>query len=173
MPEHVDCKKIGNKNEGSEVVNVVCVKYGTKYGADYVNNLYYGIKTNLTKPHRFICFTENTEGLDPDIQIKPLVHKWQGWWSKVHIFNPDNYKGIEGMIFYIDLDMIITGNLDNLASYRGPFAVMSTDDLFCEATKDGYNSSIVIFQHDCARVLYDTLHKYYDYLLNELIKYHC
>jgi hypothetical protein len=65
---------------------VVCVKYGTKYGADYVNKLYYGVKKNLSREHRFMCFTEDGSGLDKNIEVMKLKHKWAGWWSKVHIF---------------------------------------------------------------------------------------
>lgn len=56
-------------------MNVVCVKYGTKYGADYVNKLYYGVKKHLKKPYKFFCFTECSEGLDQNILIKPLINK--------------------------------------------------------------------------------------------------
>ena len=52
---------------------VVCVKYGTKYGADYVNKLYFGVKTNLSLPHKFACFTEDGEGLDKNISVIPLT----------------------------------------------------------------------------------------------------
>ena len=49
-------------------------------------------------------------------------------------------------MFYIDLDMIITGNLDNLIkNFKGKFATMTTNDIFCEQTQDGYNSSIMLF----------------------------
>lgn len=48
-------------------LHVVCVKYGTKYGADYVNKLYYGVKTHLSLPHTFHCFTESAEGLDSNV----------------------------------------------------------------------------------------------------------
>lgn len=87
----------------------------------------------MTLNYRFICFTEDGTGLDSNIIVKPLENKWQGWWSKVHIFNPKSYEGIEGMVFYIDLDMIVTGNIDELCSFRGTFAVMSTNDIFCES----------------------------------------
>ena len=75
------------------------------------------------------------------------------------------------MVFYIDLDMIITGNIDELCSYKGPFAVMSTNDIFCESASDGYNSSIVLFHSNFAKILYDTLYKYYDYMLKFLMRF--
>ena len=53
-------------------INVVCVKYGTKYGPDYVNKLYHGVRKNLSLKHTFSCFTENAEGLDPNVKVLPL-----------------------------------------------------------------------------------------------------
>ena len=79
---------------GYTEILVVCVKYGTKYGADYVNKLYQGIKTNLSLPHNFACFTENPEGLDKNIEVIPLENHWTAWWSKVNIFNGESYRPI-------------------------------------------------------------------------------
>ena len=94
------------------------MKYGVKYGADYVNKLYWGVKKHLKLKHQFACFTENPEGLDENIKIidlKASNEEWSGWWSKVNIFNGENYKDIakadKNVIMYIDLDMIITGAL--------------------------------------------------------------
>lgn len=96
--------------EGS--VSFVCVKYGTKYGADYVNKLYQGVKDNCSLPFTFSCFTEDATGLDRNVLVKPLKNKWQGWWSKVHIFDPAAFEDPQTRVFYIDLDMIIAGSLD-------------------------------------------------------------
>jgi len=42
--------------------------------------------------------------------------------------------------------MIITGNLEPVIdSFRGDFATLTTNDIFCEQTQDGYNSSVMIF----------------------------
>ena len=63
-PRPFDCAKYGQEvaefeRDVSKPLNVVCVKYGTKYGADYVNKLYYGVKKHLSLPHTFTCFTED------------------------------------------------------------------------------------------------------------------
>ena len=50
-------------------LNFVCVKYGTKYGADYVNKLYDGVRRNCSLKFDFICFTEDSEGLDKEIKV--------------------------------------------------------------------------------------------------------
>jgi alpha-N-acetylglucosamine transferase len=62
-----------------------------------------------------------------------LKNKWKSWWSKVHIFDPKAYDMPESLIFYIDLDMIISGSLDELVNLPvRRFATMSTDEIFCE-----------------------------------------
>ena len=53
--------------------NVVCIKWGNKFGADYVNSLYRMVEKNLTIPHRFVCFTDNAEGIDPNL-LPHLIH---------------------------------------------------------------------------------------------------
>ena len=52
--------------------NVICIKWGTKFGAEYVNRLYRMVQKNLTIPHRFVCFTDNSEGLSDGIEVREL-----------------------------------------------------------------------------------------------------
>lgn len=49
-------------------------------------------------------------------------------------------------MFYIDLDMIITGDLTELATMPvHTLATLSTDEIFCENVDGGYNSSVMLF----------------------------
>jgi hypothetical protein len=48
---------------------VFCLKWGTKYGPEYVNKLYNMVQRNTTLDYEFICLTENKTGLDPHINI--------------------------------------------------------------------------------------------------------
>lgn len=42
--------------------------------------------------------------------------------------------------------MIVTGPIDDLfLNFQGRFATLTTNDIFCEQTQDGYNSSIMLF----------------------------
>ena len=43
---------------------VVCLKHGEKYSADYVNKLHSMVSRNCSIPFEFICFTENTKGIN-------------------------------------------------------------------------------------------------------------
>lgn len=52
--------------------NVICIKWGDKFGAEYVNSLYKMVEKNLTVPHRFVCFTDNSDGFLDGIEVRPL-----------------------------------------------------------------------------------------------------
>ena len=50
------------------------------------------------------------------------------------------------LVFYLDLDMIITGSLEPIImNFEAKFATLSTDEIFCEQATDGYNSSVMLF----------------------------
>ena len=57
---------------------------------------------------------------------------------------------MSGRIFYIDLDTVITGPLDDMARYRGDLAILSTGGIDNEGKdfSDGYNSSILLWDAD-------------------------
>lgn len=65
-----------------------CVKWGTKYNAEYVNKLYYGLCRHVRHKVDLVCFTEDDTDLHPDIQIHPLSPGFTGWWNKVQLFSP-------------------------------------------------------------------------------------
>jgi hypothetical protein len=80
-------------------------------GDEYVAKLKMGISRNLTVPHTYRVLTED--------DCEPGVH---GWWNKLFMFQPGRF---EGRCMYVDLDTVIVGNLDDIAGYRGDFAMIS------------------------------------------------
>lgn len=95
-------------------VEVVCLKWGTKYGSEYVNKLYSGISRNTNIPFKFHCFTEDSDGLNSSVIVHslPFADKLNGWWNKLYLFS--NHFPIRGKIVFIDLDTVITGNIDDI-----------------------------------------------------------
>ena len=78
-------------SKSQQHVSVVCVKWGQKYGADYVNRLMRAVSSIGLQnvEHSFVCFTDDAHGLDPRIQVVPLEDKgpnFQGWWYKASLF---------------------------------------------------------------------------------------
>ncbi|RZI92081.1 MAG: glycosyltransferase, partial [Rubrivivax sp.] len=47
--------------------NVICMKWGTKYGPEYVNRLYAMVRRHLTGDFRFVCLTDDPAGIRPEV----------------------------------------------------------------------------------------------------------
>ena len=121
---------------------VVCLKHGTKYSADYVNVLYNMVQRNLTIPYEFVCFTEDSTGINTDIRIEPLpIANVNGWWYKPFMFDPKLLPA--GTRLFIDLDVIIFKNIDNLFSYQpDKFCIIRDFNRFQNPKWNKMNSSV-------------------------------
>ena len=88
------------------MVNVYCVKWGTKYDRSFVENLKTSIKKHFTIEHKFNCLTDKPEK-DYDI---PVTHpELRGVWHKLSLFQ---YTGNN---LFFDLDIKINSNINFLA----------------------------------------------------------
>jgi hypothetical protein len=122
---------------------VVCLKYGNKYSAEYVNKLYSMVKRNLTVPFEFVCYTEDSSDIDTDIRVEPIqiIPGVSGWWYKPMFFNPK--LGLKGTILFFDLDVIVFDNIDNLFSYEaGKFCIIRDFNRHVIKNYNKFNSSI-------------------------------
>jgi hypothetical protein len=102
-------------------ITICCLKQGTKYGADYVNNLYRGVMGNLRRPFDFVCFTDDPEGVD--CRTLPLLCDHPGWWGKMGLYLPTLPVKTEKILF-LDLDVLITGLLEPLVDFPSDFAMV-------------------------------------------------
>lgn len=113
--------------------NVICMKWGDKFDASYVNRLYKMVEKNLTIDHRFICFTENGEGLMDGIEVRPLPEMEldkalpERGWRKLTVFQK-KLADLEGQALFLDLDIVITGNIDCLFEAEGEFLIIKDWD---------------------------------------------
>jgi hypothetical protein len=109
-------------------LNIVCVKWGTKYGAEYVNRLYAAVQRHTTVEYQFHCYTDDSDELHPDVIVHDLpCVDLEGWWNKMYLFNCDNGLTVGEQIFYIDLDTLITGNIDHMLQNLPDHIVMLQD----------------------------------------------
>lgn len=90
-------------------------------GAGYVNALHRAIRTHITVPFRFVCITDDTNGLDDHIKTLDADPDAPGWWQKLTLFKRGRFNDADRILF-IDLDTIILKNIDDVASYQGGFA---------------------------------------------------
>ena len=93
------------------------LRSGGLYDAEWVERLQKAVRRHLSVPHEFACLS------DVDVPCKriPLVHDWPKWWAKVEIFRPGV---VSGPTLYLDLDTVIVGSIDKLASFEHDFAIM-------------------------------------------------
>ena len=104
---------------------IVTMKWGTRYGPEYVNYLHEAVLRHSVDAHRFVCFTDAPDGLDPDVEVHPLPDIGlpsrafkRGAWPKLGVFH-DNNAELEGPCLYLDLDVVIVGSIDCFFEYRG------------------------------------------------------
>lgn len=67
--------------------------------------------------------------------------------------------------------MIITGSLNEIAQYRGPFGILGTDNIYCEKTNGGYNSSILLFESGFGQEIFNVLENYSKYLWGAIMRF--
>lgn len=123
---------------------ILCLKHGDKYNCDYVNKLYKAVSLNCTIPFEFVCLTDNAQGIHPDVKILPLPDYLVGWWCKPYVFSPD--LPLNGTILYMDLDVIIAGNIDKLLTWQpGRWCTVRDFTRSMQPRWQKYNSSVVRF----------------------------
>jgi len=100
------------------MIHIVCLKWGEKFSPIYVNNLYKGIKSNSTVDFKFHCFTDNSAMINSDIIVHNLPsNNLEGWWNKLYLFSNDIAIPYGEKILFVDLDTIITNNIDDLLTH--------------------------------------------------------
>lgn len=111
--------------------HILCMKWGTKYGPEYVNRLYGMVRRHLSGDFQFNCLTDDARGIRPEVQcfaIPPLnLHlapgQRDGAWKKLTTFEADLY-GLHGTALFLDLDVVVVGSLDDFFTQAGEFLII-------------------------------------------------
>jgi hypothetical protein len=109
---------------------VMCMKWGTLYGPDYVNVLYSATRKYLRAPFRFVCLTDRAEGIRDAVECYPIPdpgigqeYYGRGGWPKLLVHAAELY-GLQGRALFIDLDSIIVGELEPMLQAEGGIIVI-------------------------------------------------
>ena len=128
-------------------MNFACVCYGKKYSVEYVQKLYNMVQRNTTLEHNFFIFTDNIEmKIDGHVNIRTFPETLNGWWNKMQLFRPDT---LDGDTLYMDLDVVITGNIDCFFNYEPEADFIGMND-FNPDTKI-FNSSVFKFKPEAMK----------------------
>jgi hypothetical protein len=110
-------------------LTVLCMKWGTKYGPEYVNRLHAMVSRHLTERRRFLCLTDETAGLRPEIDTAPIpslppVPPRERGWRKLAAFSPEAAERLCETVLYLDLDVVVVGSLDPFLEHPGVFPMI-------------------------------------------------
>ncbi|GAB9466557.1 hypothetical protein Gpo141_00003929 [Globisporangium polare] len=181
-------------------VSVVCVKWGSKYGAEYVNKLFSSLTRNSssTTSHPpwedtsssistateidFVCLTDDLNGVlttHANLRCVPLEPEWSGWWNKLQVFSPRVSQLLKhDKCLFVDLDTVIVGSVDELLQWEipnGKVALLKTDNMVNEQRRDGYNSSMMMWRNESGKSpfehVYQQLHDHFGIVSRFIYKF--
>jgi len=134
------------------MIDIVCFKWGDKYSSEYVNKLYNAVKRNVTVPHNFICYTEDPTGVE--CETREFLVDLPYWWYIIGLTNPQHNHSEKTI--YMDLDTIITGNIDHIVSLDVPFATIS--DFF---SPKGLQTAYIMWNKEVGSKIWDFFNSKY------------
>jgi len=112
----------------------LCMKWGTKYGPEYVNRLHAMVSRQMSGPFRFVCLTDDRAGLTPGIETFPIPSlklppgSPERGWTKLVSFSPElvapGGPELRGPVLFLDIDIVIVGPLDDFFRHPGEFLIM-------------------------------------------------
>lgn len=120
----------------TEPVLILTMKWGTLYGAEDVNRLARQVRRHLGRPYRFVCFTDDGEGIGEGVEVLPLPElglppgHGDTRWRKLALFRPDLGGFAGATALFLDLDLVVVDDLAPFFDLEGEFFVVRDDDLF-------------------------------------------
>ncbi|WP_315833903.1 hypothetical protein [Bradyrhizobium prioriisuperbiae] len=101
-----------------EILTVCAWTWGDKYGPEYIKRLAAGVARHLRQPFRFRVFTPQEEDLH--------LTKIPGCFARLRMFDRSWQAAneITNRLVCMDLDMVITGPLDDLFDRPEPFVIL-------------------------------------------------
>lgn len=113
----------------STPVAIVCMKWGALYGAHYANRLHAMARRHMSRPFRFVCFTDDASGLNPGIEAMPIPElridaPYENTpWRKLALYER-TLGDLNGPALFMDLDVVVTGALDPLFDHPGDYCII-------------------------------------------------
>lgn len=124
--------------------------YRSTFGPVQVNTLYRMVARHYTAPFRFMCVTDQAEGIDPSVEVIPAWNDFADLPSPSGGHNPSCYRRLRmfkrdiGQFFgprfvSLDLDVVITGDLRPLVNRPEDFVIWGDTN-----PSTFYNGSLIL-----------------------------
>lgn len=97
-------------------INVLCVKWGSRYPVHYVNILHASVRRHLHRQFRFVCCTDDPTGLDAGIEPVPfppnpgVQRAWPDVLVKL-VVTGNGFGELRGPTLFLDLDVVIMDDI--------------------------------------------------------------
>jgi len=154
------------------MTNFFCLKWGNKYGPEYVNRLFNSLIINYKNSFNFHCLTDNPYGLYKDIEVHKIPDDFSEF-PRTKIFTSEkmcyfnDFKNISGKKAWFDLDILIQNDLTELIemNHNKPRFIMNYwRDPLSHVKNYSFmttplNSSFVAWQDDVGIEMYENLLK--------------
>ena len=128
--EHVG---LDSKNFRVPKLTVACVCVpGGVYKTEHVIRLHHTVREHLSQPFLFSCITASP---------------WPGWWAKIELFKPGRFNG---RVLYLDLDVSVVGQLDDLVDGFAPFTIIDE----WQNPPGRFNSSVMVWDAGAGEPIY-------------------
>jgi hypothetical protein len=111
-----------------------CDGYRSEFTAKTVNVLRRMVSRCYPAPHRFICVTDDAEGIDTEVEVVPLwgefadlpspagnAKKHPSCYRRLRAFHPDIASIFGPRFVSLDLDVVLTGDVRSLWDRPEPF----------------------------------------------------
>lgn len=132
------------------MIHFCCVNVGPKYPMSYVEILLDMVLRNSSQvegERAFWCVTDRPDELPEGVGYLPADPDLPGWWQKIALFSPHRPEWADGeRIVYFDLDVVITGRLEDLVERKG---IIKDWHWPC------YNSSVMVWDHGEFQQIWD------------------
>lgn len=147
------------ESEAGTPWQIVCVKWGDRYGPEFVNRLWAMVERNTSRPVRFICLTDDREGIRSEVQCYdlpplPCEHpvRSPGKWRKLVLWSPTLFD-ITGPLLFIDLDSVVVDNMDGYFTHGDPHDVILARNWMRPGTNLGQTSVFRFFVGENPQIL--------------------
>ena len=108
---------------------ILCMKWGTKYGPEYVNRLYAMVRRHLRGDFDFVCLTDRSDGVLAEVRCLPIPPLAlpegipERGWTKLTTFAADLH-GLRGTALFLDLDVVIVDDITPFFEQPGDFLII-------------------------------------------------
>jgi hypothetical protein len=149
------------------VLTVVCFKWEnpggfqlpsqkvTRYKANHVKRLQSMVARHYSRPHRFVCITDDSAGLEgvETIPLWPEYRALGGCYHRLQLFGSHMRELLGPRFVMLDLDVVITGDLTPVFERTEDFVINS----YRTTDRDQrYNGSIIMMDAGARAKVWET-----------------